>query len=301
MRSTVVVVTWRGREHIEACLSALRAQDRPHRILVVDNASDDGTAELLRDVDVLRLKQNLGYAGGIAAALPRVGTEFVAWLNDDAAPEPDWLGALEKALDDRPDAAAASSVLLTPAGTVQSTGVRLTADGHGADVNQETQEVFGFCGGAVLLRTEVLRAVGGVPADFFCYYEDTETAWRLRLDGHEIVPAPNARVLHQHGASTKPGSRSFHRWNERNRLLMLLRCAPAGVALTQLARFAAITALLPLRGSRPDAANFSVRLRLRVLGEVLVRLPRSLAARRRVEASRGARNAIWRKWAGQTP
>ena len=262
---------------------------------MVDNASDDGTADLLRDVEVLRLNKNLGYAGGIAAALPRVGTEFVAWLNDDAAPEPGWLGALEDALDKSPGAAAASSVLLTPSGAVQSTGVRLTGDGHGADINQETEEVFGFCGGAVLLRTDVLRAVGGVPADFFCYYEDTDTAWRLRLDGHEIVPASSARVLHLHGASTKPGSRSFHLWNERNRLLMLLRCAPAGVALRQLAKFAALTAVLPLRRSRPDALNFSVRLRLRVLGEVLVRLPRTRRA-----ANPARRRAVWSRWAGQT-
>ncbi|WP_086825807.1 glycosyltransferase family 2 protein [Allokutzneria sp. NRRL B-24872] len=295
VRSTVVVVTWRGREHIEACLAALRAQDRPHRTLVVDNASDDGTAELLRDVEVLRLNKNVGYAGGIAAALPRVRTEFVAWLNDDAAPEPGWLGALENALDASPRAAAASSVLLTPGGAVQSTGVRLTHDGHGADVDRETEEVFGFCGGAVLLRTRVLRAIGGVPAGFFCYYEDTDTAWRLRLDGHEIVAAPSARALHLHGVSTQPGSRSFHLWNERNRLLMLLRCAPTPIALRQLAKFAALTLVLPLRRSRPDALNFSVRLRLRVLGEVLLRLPRT-----RRFATSARRREVWARWAGQT-
>ncbi|SDN43868.1 Glycosyl transferase family 2 [Allokutzneria albata] len=291
----MVVVTWRGREHIEACLNALKAQDRPHRTLVVDNASDDGTAELLRDVEVLRLNKNLGYAGGISAAVRHVGTEFVAWLNDDAAPEPGWLGALEDALDGHPGAAAASSVLLTPAGAVQSTGVRLTHDGHGADIDRESEQVFGFCGGAVLLRTDVLREVGGVPAHFFCYYEDTDTAWRLRLNGHEIVPARSARVRHLHGASTEPGSWNFHLWNERNRLLMLLRCAPAAVAARQLAKFAALTAVLPLRRSRPDALNFSVRLRLRVLGEVLIKLPGSRRA-----GTSARRRAVWARWAGQT-
>ena len=91
-RSTVVVVTWRGRAHIVRCLDALAAQDSPHRILVVDNASTDGTAEFIAAhpsrPEVLRLPRNLGYAGGLAAALPRVGTEFMAWLNDDAAPDP---------------------------------------------------------------------------------------------------------------------------------------------------------------------------------------------------------------------
>jgi hypothetical protein len=123
--------------------------------------------------------------------------------------------------------------------------VGLTADGHGVDL--ASGDPFGFCGGAVLLRTSVLGQVGGVPARFFCYYEDTDTAWRLRLADHTIVSVPAAEVTHRHGASTRPGSRQFHLWNERNRLAMLIRCAPAGVAARETARFAAITAMLPIR------------------------------------------------------
>jgi hypothetical protein len=249
--STVVVVTWRGRDHIEACLDALAAQDRPHRTLVVDNASDDGTADLLAAhpaaPEVLRLRRNRGYAGGVAAALDRIRTPYVAWLNDDAAPASGWLAALEAALDADPGAAAASSVLRTLDGGVQSVGVRLTADGHGADAPEAADGVFGFCGGAALLRTAHLQAVGGVPAHYFCYYEDTDTSWRLRLAGHRILPVLGASASHLHGASTLPGSMRFHLWNERNRLLTLLRCAPASIAARELARFAAITLVLPLR------------------------------------------------------
>lgn len=299
-RTTVVVVTWRGVEHVAACLDALAAQDRPHRTLVVDNASDDGTAALVAahpsKPQVLRLSRNTGYAGGTAAALSRVGTEFTAWLNDDAAPAPDWLGRLEDALDEHPDAAAAGSMLIRPDGTVQSTGVRLTADGHGAD-STDASAVFGFCGGAALLRTSALRRIGGVPAGFFCYYEDTDTSWRFRLAGEDVLTVPAARVTHRHGASTKPGSRSFHRWNERNRLLTLLRCAPLPVALRELARFAALTLLLPLRKDVPDAANFRPSLRFGVLAEVAVRLPATLVQRaaigRRTVVPRGA---VWRNW-----
>ncbi|MGP4021126.1 glycosyltransferase family 2 protein [Saccharopolyspora sp. 5N708] len=304
VRSTVIVVTWRGRDHIEACLDALAAQDRPHRILVVDNASDDGTADLLAahpaNPEVLRLSRNLGYAGGIAAALDRIRTPYLGWLNDDAAPAPDWLAALEAALDADRGAAAASSVLRTPDGRVQSVGVRLTSDGHGADSLDAGGGVFGFCGGAALLRTAQLRSIGGVPAHFFCYYEDTDTSWRLRLAGHDIVPAPGARAAHLHGATTVPGSARFHRWNERNRLLMLLRCAPAAVAVRELARFAAITFTLPLRRAVPDAANFRVPLRLRVLAEVAAGLPAALRARHRIgRTAATSRRELWRTWAGR--
>jgi GT2 family glycosyltransferase len=304
-RSTVIVVTWRGRDHIEKCLTALAAQHRPHTTLVVDNASDDGTADLLAAHPsrprVLRLPRNRGYAGGLVAALAGVRTPFVAWLNDDAAPAPDWLAELEDALDADPRAGAAGAVLNSPDGGVQSAGVRLTADGHGADLTT-TGRPFGFCGGAVLLRTEALASAGGVPGGFFCYYEDTDTAWRLRLAGWRVVVVPAAVVTHLHGASTHPGSFRFHRWNERNRLLMLVRCAPARVAMREIARFAAITVALPIRrlGNRevPDAVNFTMRLRLLVLAEVVSGLPvvaRAAIGRR----STVARAVVWRAWAGR--
>ncbi|WP_235926399.1 glycosyltransferase family 2 protein [Actinokineospora pegani] len=294
MRTTVVVVTWRGRGHLADCLTALAAQTRPHRTVVVDNASTDGSAAIaasFADVEVVRLQRNQGYAGALAAVEPTVTTEFTAWLNDDAVPATGWLAALEDAM--APAVGAASALLRRPDGTVQSTGVGLTSRGYGFDLT--TAPVFGFCGGAALVRTSALSQAGGTPADFFCYYEDTDVSWRLRLAGWDIVSVPEAEVLHAHGATSRLGSRRFHRWNERNRLVMLLRCAPLRVAFAELARFLVTTVTALVR--RPEGANFRPGLRLRVLAEVVLRLPRALAARRR-----GDRRAdLWRTWAGTRP
>jgi hypothetical protein len=319
-RSTVIVVTWQGGAHLAACLDALAAQSRPHATVVVDNGSTDGTAELLAaraaDLTVLRLPRNRGYAGGLAAALATgfstglgtglstVRTPFVAWLNDDTVPDRNWLGALEDALDDDPRAAAVAGPLIRPDGSIQSTGVRLTDQGYGADAPAGGPPAFGFCGGAALLRTGALADAGGVPAGFFCYYEDTDTAWRLRLAGWDIRRVDGVPVIHLHGASSGLGSRAFHRWNERNRLLMLVRCAPPGVAMREWARFAAITVALPLRRLRgvgvPDEPNFAVSLRLRVLAELLVRLPAALIARIRIgRRAEVRRRAVWRAWSGR--
>jgi GT2 family glycosyltransferase len=303
-RTTIVVVTWRGKGHVSACLDAVAAQTRPHRLLVVDNASDDGTAEVLAAhpsrPEVLRLPVNTGYAGALASV--EVGTEFTAWLNDDAEPAPDWLATLEDALDRHGQAAAAGSRMVALDGSVISLGVGLTADGHGVDLTDGTAPVFGFCGGAALLRTAAVRRAGGVPARFFCYYEDTDTAWRLRLTNHTIVSVPDARVTHRHGASTRPGSRRFHLWNERNRLAMLVRCAPATVAAREVARFAAVTALLPLRGLADPPWNFRAGLRLRVLGELALALPRLLRERKAVtDLAEVPRSAVWRQARSQNP
>lgn len=334
LKTTVVVVTWRGRELVGACLAALAAQTAPHAVLVVDNASDDGTAialatlstvqgadtagaaarsdtitgaDALRHPRVVRLPRNRGYAGGLAAALPYVHTPYVAWLNDDAEPHPRWLASLEAMLDAAPEVAAAGSMLESWDGHVQSAGVQLTTLGYGRDtVNPSRDSVFGFCGGAALLRTDALRAAGGVPARFFCYYEDTDTAWRLRLAGYDVRTVAGAVVRHRHGASSRLGSAAFHRWNERNRLLMLVRCAPAVVAARELVRFAAITVALALRrrrrgpGRPQPAPNHRVALRSRVLAAVVVRLPATLYERAAIgHRATVPRAKVWHQWAGR--
>jgi GT2 family glycosyltransferase len=298
-RSTIVVVTWRGKGHVGACLAAVAAQTSPHRLVVIDNASDDGTAEILAQHPtaplVRRLPVNAGYAGALAEVA--VDTEFTAWLNDDAEPAPDWLERLEEALDQHKEAAAAASRMVGLDGSVISVGVGLTADGHGVDLTSVDRPPFGFCGGAALLRTSALREAGGVPGRYFCYYEDTDTAWRLRLTGHTIVSVPDAVVTHRHGASTQPGSRQFHLWNERNRLAMLIRCAPAAVAAREVTRFAAITALLPLRRRRNLVPwNFRISLRLQVLRELALTLRPLLRERRTISGVTNVpRSVVWRR------
>ena len=309
---TVVVVTWRGREHIARCLDSLRAQSVPHRVLVVDNASDDGTREILRsypEITILRLARNAGFAGGVAAALETVTTPKVALLNDDADADPHWLAELGRALDEDPGLAAATSWIRLRDGRTNSLGVALTLDGHGYDIaygdaqpaHREDREVFGFCGGGALLRADAVRAAGGFPADFFLYYEDTDTSWRLRLAGWGICVAPSAVVHHSHGASSDLRSPSFARWTEGNRLRMLIRCAPGRVAGRALAMHVAISLLLLLRrarGQHPPEHNLDPVLRLRVWGSVVAQLPTLLRARRAQRASRSTRNAVWERWAG---
>lgn len=301
-RTTVVVVTWRGRGLIGPCLDALATQTLALRVLVVDNASTDGTAQELAAHPlrprVLRMPRNAGYAGALAAALPQVNTLFTAWLNDDAQPEPGWLAALEKALDNDDTAAAAASVLYDSDGTVTSTGVALTPTGYGRDTTGPRP--FGFCGGAALLLTDALRTAGGVPGSLFCYYEDTDTSWRLRLAGYRVLAVPSARVRHVGGASAQHGTPAFHRWNERNRLLVLLRCAPGRVASRELARFTGLTLVLPFRRNRPATPNFALRLRLLVLAGVTTRLPATLIARHQITRhTTVTRSALWTTWAGR--
>jgi hypothetical protein len=143
-------------------------------------------------------------------------------------------------------------------------------------------------------------AVGGFPERFFLYYEDTDLSWRLRLAGWTIRYEPAAVVHHRHAASSDVSSPLFAFHNERNRLLLLARCAPAAGALAAWLRFCLTTASLGLRHARrgrpEQALNLQVRLRLRVLRSALRLLPWALAdrARRRPATVRSVDLALGR-------
>lgn len=315
---TVVVVTWQGRHLLGPCLDSLRAQTTAHRVLVVDNASTDGTAEFLAaehpGVRVLVNEENTGFAGGMARALEAVDTPFVALLNNDATADPGWLAALLAHAHRHPEAAAVTSRMLLAdrPGTTNNAGVVLLPSGHGADRGlgapatafPAADEVFGFSGGAALLRTAAAREVGGFPAPFFLYYEDTDLSWRLRLRGWSVRYEPAAVVLHQHSATVDQQSTVFAFHNERNRLLMLCRCAPAGLAARAVGRFLLTTGSLLARrlsgGRVPDVPAFRIPLRTRVLASWVRLLPWALRSRRAI--LRGATAdpaALVGEWAGR--
>lgn len=298
LRPTVVVVTWQGAHLLPACLSSLREQTLAHDVLVVDNASTDGTAELLAgsfpEVRVLRLPVNTGFAGGVAAALEVIDAPLVALLNNDATADPGWLAALTDHLERHPRAAAVTSRMLLAGSDpvrVNNAGVLLRSDGYGADRGlgddparwDEAGDVFGFSGGAALLRREAVAAVGGFPAPFFLYYEDTDTSWRLRLAGWQVRYEPAAVVHHEHAATSDVRSSSFAFYNERNRLLMLVRCAPARWAVACWMRFLLTTASLVrtrVRGRPvPPDHQFRLGLRLKVLASAVRLLPWALRTR----------------------
>ncbi|TFV87768.1 glycosyltransferase family 2 protein [Blastococcus sp. CT_GayMR16] len=302
---TVVVVTWQGAHLLGPCLDSLARQTVPHDVLVVDNASTDETPDVLArypQVQVVRTSRNLGFAGGAQLGLEAARTEFVALLNNDAWAEPTWLSALLTAAQAHPEAAAITSLLLldgTDPPRVNNAGVDLLPTLYGADRAAgaapedvaRPAEVFGFSGGAALLRRGPAREVGGFPERYFLYYEDTDLSWRLRLAGWTIRYEPTAVVHHRHAASSDVRSPLFAFHNERNRLLLLVRCAPALPAVRAWVRFCLTTASLAVRQvlTRPPQQphNLRIGLRTRVLLSAGRLLPWALGARRRIRPGKG--------------
>jgi GT2 family glycosyltransferase len=183
---------------------------------------------------------------------------------------------------------------------VNNAGSIVLADGHGADRGfgehdgpsfSEAADVFAWCGGAVLLRSEYLVDVGLFDERFFLYYEDTDLSWRGRARGWGYRYVPTSVVRHLHAATTVAGSSSFAYYTERNRLLMLLKNAPRPMVRDVVGDYLGKTydaarrdvVAAVAQGRRPNA--LPVARRLRALAG-FVRLAPSVALDRSVTRAR---------------
>jgi GT2 family glycosyltransferase len=219
---TVIIVNWNCGDLLRRCLSDLLRQTvPPERILVMDNGSSDGSAEMvagLPGVTVRMLGANLGFAAGNNRAFAECDTEFVALLNPDAFPEPDWLEKLLAAARAYPDAAAFGSRQMAEEmdgvvdglGDVYHFSGLVWRRGHGRSLEPSdlvSCEIFSPCAGAALYRRAALAEVGGFDEDFFCYVEDVDLGFRLRLTGYRSLYVPDA-VVHHVGSATTGGQHS---------------------------------------------------------------------------------------------
>lgn len=292
-----LVVTWRSQGRIASCLDALAAAGAG-RVLVVDNGSTDGTRELLAgrsDVRVVRSERNLGFAGGVALGWEHLGDpDFVLLVNDDAEVSPDFITRMRAAASGSGAervAAWTARILLPPdpdgCQRVNSTGSVVLTDGRGADRDwlqpadgpEPSPDVFGFCGAAALLRVSAVQEVGGFDERLFLYYEDTDVSWRLRLAGWQIRYVHDAVAVHAHAQSSGAASEVFLMHNFRNRLLCLVKNAPAGLAVREPFRLLAQALIAPFCG---PALRSTGRVRWRALGSFLHLLPGALRERRRI-------------------
>jgi GT2 family glycosyltransferase len=243
MKVAVLIVNWNGGDLLRQCLESLdRQRRRPDHVVVVDNGSSDDSltqaGQLLARVELIKLPSNVGFARGnnIAAHAARQ-FDALALLNPDAVAEPGWLEALVRAAERHPDTASFASQMLlasTPqyldgAGDSYHVSGRAWRNGHRAFSTTwpaDDVEVFGPCAAAALYRREAFEEVGGFDEQYFCYFEDVDLAFRLRLRGHRCRYVHAAVV--RHVGSALSGYRSdfavYH--GERNAVWTFVKNMP---------------------------------------------------------------------------
>jgi GT2 family glycosyltransferase len=241
---TVIIVNWNGARFLDRCLTDLLAQTvTPHQIILVDNASTDDSLEIVRrfpNVQVMALDQNTGFARGNNLAIAAVAneSEWVVLLNPDAFVEPRWLEALLAAAQLHPDfdvfgsqlVNAANPTLLDGTGDAYHISGLVWRTAHGVPVPSLAEsecEIFSPCAAAAMYRRSTLLEVGGFDEDFFCYAEDVDLGFRLRLAGHRCLYVPQS-IVHHVGSGTTGGKGSdfstYH--GHRNLVWMFLKDMP---------------------------------------------------------------------------
>jgi GT2 family glycosyltransferase len=235
VRASVVVVTFNHRDVVPRCLDALRATLGPaDEVVLVDNASADGTADLVAArygwVRLVRSSGNGGFGAGNNLGADVARGEHLVFLNPDTVPLPGWLDALLAGAG--ADTLATARLLLagspqhvdTFGNEVHISGITTSRGwgdpAGGAGGGGEAEEVAAVSGACFALRRHLFRRLGGFDARLFLYFEDTELSLRARLAGCRCVALPGARVLHDHRPGFSPAKL---RYLERNRWWTLLK------------------------------------------------------------------------------
>lgn len=239
---SVVVVTYDSGPTLGRCLEALKAQTvRGFELILSDNGSRDGAPQAAAAADptmvLLEHRANLGFAAANNRAAVRAGGRWLVLLNPDAYAEPGFVQALKAAAADHPSVRcftarqrmAANPERLDGLGDAMTViGFPFRGDYGNPDPGPiGPAEVFSPCGAAMMIERDLFLELGGFDERFFCYCEDVDLGYRLRLRGEPVLLAPHAVVRHE-GSATTGGRRSdfslYH--GARNRLWLYVKDTP---------------------------------------------------------------------------
>lgn len=240
---SVIILYWKGSQYIQKCLSALDQQSfRDFEVILIDNASPEPLPqELLTSFPDLTIRlfvqnTNLGFAAGNNYGASLASGKYLALLNSDAFPKPDWLKNVHAAVQTYPDCSFASRLimaeqpdLLDGEGDVYHCSGLVWHRSYMAPLAQTASpegEVFSACGAAAIYPKQAFDLVGGFDSDYFAYTEDIDLGFRLRLAGYRCIYLPSAEVFHVGSGSSGPRSREATYYHQRNMVWTFFKNMP---------------------------------------------------------------------------
>jgi GT2 family glycosyltransferase len=307
-RVSLVIPTRNGSHHLLECLPSVARQTlQPYETIVVDNASTDGTPELLRSqfpwVKLIQLGGNYGFAHAVNRGIEATVGELVALLNDDTEIDPDWLRELVGGIESDPHIGSVASKMVNffDRSLIDAAGDGLgrsgvpESRGHGkpdAPSFNDRGFVFGACAGAALHRRSCLEEVGLLDEDFACHFpklnlvishfEDVDLSFRLQLAGYRCLYTPTAVCFHKRGATVGRAPAHLFQSLERNLLNLYVKNFPLALILRKLPVILAARTLHFLRAVRDGRGTAFVLGVLKGIGQI----PRSLSKRQEIQKKR---------------
>lgn len=227
---STIIVSWNVRDLLRTCLQAVLAAGVEQEVIVVDNASGDGTPDMVRreypQVTLLANRDNRGYTGGNNQAIPISRGRYVLILNPDTRPEPGAIREMLSFMEAHPDAAAVGPRLLWGDGSLQSSRRRFPTLATGLLESTLVQQYWKhnavlrryYCddlppdrveavdwvvGACIMIRRQALDQVGLLDEGYFMYSEEMDWCYRAKRAGWQIYHLPSATVVHYHGKSSE--------------------------------------------------------------------------------------------------
>ncbi len=235
---SIIILNYNGKRFIRRCLESVLADDyQPREVILVDNASSDGSMEQAYPFDnritIIENAENYGFPKGCNQGIKHANGEIIVLLNVDTEVTPGWLDALvQPIVNDDQIAVTASKLLFPDRKTVQFAGGcvhpnGLTShDGYGIpDEGQfdEAKECGYVTGASVAIRRGALDAVGGMDEGFPLYYEDVDLCARMHQAGYKVMVEPKSLVYHYETFGTKKFSFTYFYKFHRGRMRFVLK------------------------------------------------------------------------------
>ena len=246
----VVILNWNTRHLLERFLpEVIRKTSHPQTTIVVaDNGSTDGSAELIKnhfpEVELITLNKNYGYAGGYNRVIKQLKTPYVVLLNSDVIPASNWIEPLITCMEQNPNTAACVpkiKALNEPdhfeyagaaGGFIDKWGYPFcrgrifdTIEKDNGQYNK-SDEIFWGSGAALMVRTKLFNQSGGLEDSFFAHMEEIDWCWRMKNQGFKIRYCPQSEIFHLGGGTLNSMSSKKTYLNFRNNLYMLYRNLP---------------------------------------------------------------------------
>lgn len=270
----IVILNWNGKHYLQKFLPVVIENSKKHaRIIVADNGSTDDSVDYLEgykpDVEILKLAENYGYAGGYNKALTMVEAKYYVLLNSDIEVSKNWLTPVLELMEKDEKVGACQPKIMqysdremfeyagAAGGFIDFLGYPFcrgrifnTLEQDNGQFDNIDNEIFWASGACMFVRADAFHEAGGFDENFFAHMEEIDLCWRLKRKGKKVISCTGSRVYHVGGGTLPKTNPRKTYYNFRNSLWVLAKNLPASK----------LYMLLPLRLLLDDIAAFKFLL-----------------------------------------
>ena len=242
MKVTIIIPNYNGKHFMEPCLASLKEQTcQDYKVLVVDNASTDGSLEYMKEhypkIEVIALDKNYGFSKAVNVGIQHSTTPYVILLNNDTTVDPHYVEEMIKAIERSPRIFSVSSKmiqmyhpeLIDSAGDLYTLLGWGVCRGTGRPVSNYTEadEIFTACAGAAIYRRSAFSKIGYFDENHFAYLEDIDVGYRAKIYGYKNTYCPTALVYHVGSGTSGSKYNSFKvKLSSRNNIYLNYKNMP---------------------------------------------------------------------------